>query len=381
MKKLTISLLGLLLLNDFLFAQPRVEEDIAINTNVDISTRITKSTSLDTINTVLSDSSKLSIVDSIKTKVMDNHLENHHHDHSLHSHSEDYDVLCHHYDALHDSCKIDFDHFRYNSQACEDNPYLEEVESDTSFWLSISPFYSSFATRNINPYKTAGTGTKFLKDTTSILLYDTSATEKQWAMPIAFENLRVTSPFKWRRYRWHKGTDLDLVTGDSVFSVFDGVVRISKYDKNGFGYYVVVRHYNGLETVYGHLSKQYVCPGQPVKAGELIGKGGNTGRSTGSHLHFETRFRGVQFNPEYIFDFKNQTVKSQITIEPKFFNYLGGSTYTSYAKRSGSYYTIRSGDTLGSIAKRYHTYVSTLCRLNGIRSTTVLRIGRRLRVR
>ena len=81
-----------------------------------------------------------------------------------------------------------------------------------------------------------------------------------------------------------------------------------KYERRGYGKYVVIRHDNGLETVYGHLSKQLVEENQLVKAGEVIGLGGNTGRSTGSHLHFETRFLGIAINPIYMFDFPKQDI-------------------------------------------------------------------------
>lgn len=118
---------------------------------------------------------------------------------------------------------------------------------------------------------------------------------------------QVTSPYGWRaRFgRMHRGVDLRLSVGDTVVSAFDGKVRLTKYDANGYGYYVVVRHDNGLETVYGHLSKFVAKPGQRVRAGQPIALGGNTGRSTGPHLHFETRFLGLAVNPEAIIDFQH----------------------------------------------------------------------------
>ncbi len=118
---------------------------------------------------------------------------------------------------------------------------------------------------------------------------------------------RLTSPFGYRpRFgRIHKGVDLNLHVGDTVRSAFDGRIRITKYEGKGYGYYVVVRHDNGLETVYGHLSRFLVKPNQFVKAGEPIALGGNTGHSTGPHLHFETRFMGLAINPEAIIDFEN----------------------------------------------------------------------------
>ena len=125
---------------------------------------------------------------------------------------------------------------------------------------------------------------------------------------------KVTSEFGYRRQfrRMHKGIDIKLNIGDSIKAAFDGVVRIARYNRGGYGYYVVIRHYNGLETVYGHMSKYLVRPGQQVKAGQLIGKGGNTGRSTGPHLHLETRYMGIAINPRAIIDFENYTTHRDV---------------------------------------------------------------------
>jgi len=312
-------------------------------------------------------------IDSIKTKIVSSDTST-----VVDAFEEDL-IPIHHYDILHDECKISSDMFTYTDAACDENPYIETMIADSLFWMGISPYYNCFDTKSVNPYITNDTRTKYLSDTVNLVLYDINSDEKQWSMPLKISNL-VTSTFMFRRYRWHKGTDLNLETGDTVYSVFDGVVRISGYNPGGYGHYVLVRHFNGLETVYGHLSVRHVCPGQPVKAGEMIGLGGNTGRSTGSHLHFETRFRGVPLDSEFIYDYKNQKIKShEVTILPKYFSYVNG--VANYSPNGKMYHRIRSGDTLGAIARRYRTYVSTLCKLNGIRSTTILRIGRNLRVR
>ena len=124
--------------------------------------------------------------------------------------------------------------------------------------------------------------------------------------PIAIDSIaRVTSKFGPRRWRMHKGIDLKVLKGDTICSAFDGKVRIKGYERRGFGYYIVVRHPNGLETLYAHLSKILVEENQIVHAGAPIGLGGNTGRSTGSHLHFETRFLGQALNPAELIDFEN----------------------------------------------------------------------------
>jgi len=120
----------------------------------------------------------------------------------------------------------------------------------------------------------------------------------------------VTSKFGYRPAfrRMHKGLDIKVYTGDTIVAAFDGKVRIVGYEASGYGNYVVIRHKNGLETIYGHLSKSIAQVGEIVKAGQTIGLGGNTGRSFGSHLHFETRFLGVAINPTLLFDFPNQDV-------------------------------------------------------------------------
>ena len=130
---------------------------------------------------------------------------------------------------------------------------------------------------------------------------------------------RLSSPYGWRaRFgRMHKGVDLTLNVGDTVRAAFSGKVRLTKYNAGGYGYYVVVRHDNGMETVYGHLSRFLVKPNQRVKAGEAIALGGNTGRSTGPHLHFETRYMGIPINPEAIIDFANKTTHKEYYVFEK----------------------------------------------------------------
>lgn len=119
---------------------------------------------------------------------------------------------------------------------------------------------------------------------------------------------QITSPFGQRWGRLHAGLDIKVYIGDTIKAAFDGKVRVVDFDARGYGKYVVIRHPNGLETLYGHMSKQLVRNDQIVRAGEPIGLGGNTGRSTGSHLHFETRICGVPVNPALMFDFPHQDV-------------------------------------------------------------------------
>ena len=293
----------------------------------------------------------------------------------------------------------------------------------------------------------------------------------------------ATSSFGFRKYRYHFGMDINLETGDSVKCCFDGKVRIAQRSKT-YGYVVVIRHNNGLETYYAHLSKLMVKPGQEIEAGMVLGLGGNTGHSHGSHLHFEVRFKGQPIDPNYIIDFKNHTLRADtVYLTKSNFKYLtqtykvrhyskkkkktwytyytpGGAHYatpeakrimstvadpvipgtnttlnpatsgnastvntapdapktpaaapkktttagtntsaktasttaakttakpatTTAAKPAGTttYYTIKKGDTLSGIAVKYGTTVSKLCQLNGLKTTSTLQIGQKVRVK
>lgn len=208
----------------------------------------------------------------------------------------------------------------------------------------------------------------------------------------------VVSQYKYRGRRPHKGVDLDLDMGDPVRSAFDGVVRVALPTRytGGYGNILVIRHANGLETYYGHLSKYIVNSGDIVKAGEVIGYGGSTGRSTGPHLHFETRYMGKPFDPERIFDFANGKLRDTIfTLKKHYFSinsHQGQSDQQSIAaskekpkpdkpKQSAVYHKVKSGDNLSKIAKKYGTTVKAICKLNKIKETKVLQIGQKLRVK
>lgn len=206
----------------------------------------------------------------------------------------------------------------------------------------------------------------------------------------------IRSRYGPRRGRAHQGVDLVLKTGEPIYATFSGRVRISQYNRGGYGNLVVIRHDNGLETYYGHLSERMVEPNQWVEAGQVIGLGGSTGRSTGPHLHFETRYYGQSFDPERLIDFKSGTLcRETFLLKRSYFSIYSRASQDfedeianeeqdkkEQAEREAMrYHKIRSGDTLGAIARKYGTTVGNICRLNGIKSTTILRIGRTLRVR
>lgn len=229
------------------------------------------------------------------------------------------------------------------------------------------------------------------------------------------ESRRVTSSYGYRRSfrRKHYGTDIKVYVGDTIRSAFSGKIRIvaNQGRKKGYGKYVVIRHHNGLETVYGHLSKQLVVEDQEVKAGEPIGLGGNTGRSTGSHLHFETRFLGQFIDPEKLFDFTAQDVlgdyylfssvgrsrlltsdESKQLPDNKVLASVGGPTFEAdKAAQSKKFqeerreslraqvHKVRKGESLSVIARKRGTTVKRLCQLNNITTKTVLRVSQILR--
>ena len=226
---------------------------------------------------------------------------------------------------------------------------------------------------------------------------------KDFCMPT--DSRLVTSNFGARWGRQHKGIDIKVYIGDTIRAAFSGKVRVVRYEGRGYGKYVVIRHYNGLETIYGHMSKQLVTEDQEVRAGDPIGLGGNTGRSTGSHLHFETRLCGVALNPAIMFDFRNQDVvddyymfhKSSYQRESALANRLrgvGGGSISAegsedvelataapaanYSQES-RFHKVKKGETLYSIAKRRGTTVDAIMKLNHLKKNVKLRAGQILK--
>lgn len=229
---------------------------------------------------------------------------------------------------------------------------------------------------------------------------------------------RVSSRYGPRRRGMHKGIDIGLPTGEPIYATFEGKVRYARYNSGGYGYLVIIRHPNGLETYYGHLCKLNVSVNDYVVAGQVIGYGGNTGRSSGPHLHYEMRYADLTFDPERIIDFSTGDLKWQnFVLERGYFNISSkltealeedeGDLGDMFVDKDGNplsseeivdnleksaakpkttvndvlYYKVKSGDNLSKIAAKYGTTVGNLCKLNGIKSSTPIRIGQRLRVR
>lgn len=248
--------------------------------------------------------------------------------------------------------------------------------------------------------------------------WDNRYAHRQTALPDSFRiDLRhfcmptpsrvITSNFGTRWGRQHKGLDIKVYIGDTIRAAFSGKVRIVRYEARGYGNYIVIRHGNGLETIYGHLSKQLVSENQEVRAGDVIGLGGNTGRSTGSHLHFETRLCGVALNPALLFDFRAQDVtgdyytfrnnsyQSESAEATRLRGKIGNGGYTPDQVRGGvasrredveafntvqvQYHKVQAGETLNSIARKRGVTVEQICRLSHISKSTKIKPGSILR--
>jgi len=323
-----------------------------------------------------------------------------------------------------DSLRYEFGRLSVPSAASTATPYADTLETenpgvkvvlynngtyryikDRKTMDDSSLFSENWDTRAVNPFHDE----KPLPDRFSLWIVDTL---DAYCSPYV---AKPSSKFGYRHGRRHQGIDLPYPTGTPVHAAFDGKVRISDY-VGGYGNLVVIRHANGLETFYGHLSRRDVESGDWVNAGDVIGLGGSTGRSTGPHLHFETRYQGYAFDPAWLIDFETGTLRHRLLrLRNWYFNpnsryvqsvddedeiyrtdeedrQLAEQQAKKEAKKEADaraaaeksarkYYTVRAGDSLDKIARKNGTTVKALCRLNGIKSTTTLQMGRRLRVR
>lgn len=285
-----------------------------------------------------------------------------------------------------------------------------EIEEEAQFagsenMVKVASYYSVWDTKSLNPY---GVAPASFNEIVNITLYNEKE-GRNWAPML--DNFRLTSHFGWRSRRWHKGTDLALDTGDKVYAAFDGIVRISG-TFNGYGRTVLLRHYNGLETLYGHLSKIAFEPNTLVKAGDVIGLGGSTGRSSGPHLHYETRYEGNQFDTENIYDYTNNQIRiraQEFTISSRLYDYLRGRPSVPRGYRNGEvatgeamddhedadefeeevpvktvqkmWHSVRRGETLSSISRKFNMTARELAQLNKIPLNKKIYPGLRLRVR
>lgn len=273
--------------------------------------------------------------------------------------------------------------FQVNHSDLAEIPEEYEEETPDSLSFPSHDLYAIWDTETAHPYKF---NEAFKEDSVIITLVRQG--DSNFVMPYKGN---LTSLFGWRKYRPHYGTDIRLMKGEPVCSAFDGMVRYAKYCQ-GYGNCVIVRHNNGLETVYAHLSKILVQSGQVLNAGAVIGLGGNTGRSNGSHLHFEIRYLGQALDSQDFIDYEKGQLKSnsfvlrKADVENKYdlralhnrhLQDLYGKN--GYAGKSG-YYKVKKGDTLGRIARRNGTTVNSICKKNKLKPSSLLRVGQRLKL-
>lgn len=257
--------------------------------------------------------------------------------------------------------------------------YVESRLLEHDFYVSLTNFYEdtpipsnsmydSWDTQTIYPYEDELT----LNDTSVYLTLTDEPNLCNFVMPL--DTTIITSHFGFREGRNHNGIDLDLQVWDPVRSTFDGMVRIA-LKHPGYGRVVVIRHYNGLETLYAHLHRIKVKPGDIVEAGQIIGLGGSSGRSTGSHLHYEIRFKGKPLNPKHLISFKNnQLISHAVELKKHKNKYLTIPVGVEF-------HTIERGDYMHKIATRYGLTVKELCDLNDMTKKSTLRVGRQIRIK
>lgn len=249
-------------------------------------------------------------------------------------------------------------------------------------------FQTHWETTSVNPYQKP---VDQLPDAWSIWLVDSLS---QFHCPYK-GTIWPGGKYGPRKSRRHQGVDLPLAVGAPIYATFPGKVRVSRYSENGYGHYIVIRHENGLETFYAHLSERKVAVGDWVNAGQVVGLGGSTGRSTGPHLHYEVRYNGFSFDPEWIIDFKKGDLRQRLFIlKKKYFgvNHADPQNFEdempeekkeegAAAKPAAVYHVIVSGDTLYALAVRNKTSVAAICRLNNITENTVLQLGQKIRIK
>lgn len=262
----------------------------------------------------------------------------------------------------------------------EKNTFIDLLEDDIEPELDI--YTEGWNSQSVNPFKPSDVPDSQVIDVTG------------YYMPVPGF---ITSNYGYRRRfrREHKGVDLKIQSNDTIYAAFDGKVRLTSYERKGYGNYIIIRHPNGLETVYGHLNKHLVKPDQVVRAGDPIGLGGSTGRSTGPHLHFETRFMGYAINPCAIFDFENQTTHTDTykftkKTYKKARNFAPAKAESTDNEKKLSYkeepkksdtYIVKRGDTLSSIAHKNGVSTKKLRELNNMSNSDKILVGDKLRLR
>ncbi len=259
---------------------------------------------------------------------------------------------------------------------------IKTLESPKKDSIAMIQLVDHWDTTTYNPYK----------NETKEYPFNIAFTDSTYASPILGKKV-ITSRYGWRNRRAHKGIDIDLITGDMVMTMLDGKVRFVG-NQPGHGKIIIIRHLNGLETSYAHLSKQLVEVNDTVTKGQIIGKGGTTGNARGSHLHLEVSYKGNYIYPEYLFDFGTKNlIRSQniwVTknwVTPYVHNSKRQSTIVicntyeealESKKRQKQIYVVKRGDTLSGISNKHRVSITSICKTNAIRRTSTLKIGQRL---
>lgn len=264
------------------------------------------------------------------------------------------------------------------------------VETNGPYWDFLRPrnftfdtinapanrYYNFWDTVVINPYNS---DLKIMNDTVVLSL----VTDGCGFHPPAIGDLSSTFGFRrWgRRAKFHFGVDVRMDIGDPVYAAFAGVVRIAKKSTD-YGNMVLIRHDNGLETLYAHFSQLLCYIGQHVTAGDIIGLAGSTGRSTGPHLHFEVRFKGEKINPNKLVHFPSGSLLADsLQIDKSCFKHLYEVKSAKLKLKIPKYVKARKGDTLYKIAREYGVSVKRIARLNNISRKAKIKRGRRIRLR
>jgi murein DD-endopeptidase MepM/ murein hydrolase activator NlpD len=277
---------------------------------------------------------------------------------------------------------------------------MDPLQRDSLLADTSALFRNCWITNSIIAYSGAGLP-QSIPDTTILVLTNE---ERKFELPYYG---KLNSGFGWRNGRTHDGLDIMLDKGDPVKAAFDGKVRYARYHHNGYGNLVIIRHFNGIETYYAHLSSIYVGSGQMVKAGQIIGAGGSTGSSyRGSHLHFEMRWNDRPFDPLAIIDYENEVLFSDtLVLTPASFRATKAAKEarniqmeaqknpelivkkipdskpeTAAEDNASGVYIIQQGDSLYKIARAYHTTVDEICRENNISPQSILHIGQKIKV-
>ena len=195
--------------------------------------------------------------------------------------------------------------------------------------------------------------------------------------PITHEAL-IGSPYGIRSHRLHRGVDVNVIKDEPVVAAYPGEVTMSRYNKGGYGHYILIKHPNGIETLYAHLSKRLLKVGDRVFPGDIVGLAGNSGRSSAAHLHFEIRYGEVNIDPTTVIDFPHWALQPGVD---KFSMKKARSEHRKIQSKLINYnfYVVQAGDSQGDVANWFNISIESLCRINKLVPGAPLKAGQKLR--